>query len=156
MAASHPPGRRPDMKSTLLELADRCEREEASRRLDAEIGVAIRDRPVGKMNDWIDKNFPVWRPHHTEGRIEVVHDDGKGGVHWEVLSYTTSLDAAVTLVPEDWTAWELRSSRAKTRFHAELSRLDNNTELQEYADGRAKTPALALCAAALRALASKP
>jgi hypothetical protein len=72
----------------------------------------------------------------------------------QATQYGHILDAAVTLVPADWTAWELRSWETKTRFSADLSRMtecDANPE--EWAHGRGKTPALALCAASLRARA---
>lgn len=72
----------------------------------------------------------------------------------DLPAYTTSLDAALTLVPEDWTAWELISHAAKTLFSADLSRLTTCGAGEDWAHGLGRTPALALCAAALRARAA--
>lgn len=117
----------------LLELADRCEREEPSDALDRAIAAACKIR---------------WSSD----------EDGQFG-GYNLLPrrvwFTRSLDAAVTLVPEKWTAWELRSHAARTRYSADLSRLTECDASQEdWAHGRASTPALALCAAALRARAA--
>jgi len=65
--------------------------------------------------------------------------------------YTSSLDAAMTLVPEGWTAWELRTRRGKTLFTAHVSR--ESPEGEDEVCGTATIPALALTAACLRALA---
>ena len=70
------------------------------------------------------------------------------------LDYTRGLDAALTLVPEGWTAWELRSRGAKTRFSAEISRLEFKW-IEMVSNGTSVTPALALCIAALRARMGK-
>lgn len=69
--------------------------------------------------------------------------------------YTRSLDWAMALVPEEWTAWELRSRRAKTRFVAELSRESDKSDSssEEFRLGRGRSAPLAICAAALRAIA---
>ena len=68
--------------------------------------------------------------------------------------YLASIDAAMTLVPDGWTAWELRSHQNKARFSCDLSRLSEiDSSSEDWACGRGKTPALALCAAALRAKA---
>lgn len=126
-------------------LADRVEREEPSRELDAAIAqmasIAHRSRRtargVNKGREWLVD---------SHGRVE----------EWRHAppSYTTSLDAAVTLVPEQWTAWELRSHQAKTRFSADLSRLTECDAGEDWAHGRGATPAAALTAAALRARAA--
>lgn len=62
--------------------------------------------------------------------------------------YTASLDAAMTLVPEDNDAihgWDY-PARSIRKIHYDDGEL--------VYEGRAKSPALALCAAALRALAA--
>lgn len=73
-------------------------------------------------------------------------------------AYTASLDAAMGLITERWTAWQLRSRRRKTRFVAALSRLSDDVE-DDYDEQEivthAATPALALTAAALRSLAEE-
>lgn len=58
--------------------------------------------------------------------------------------------AALMLVPDDWTAWELHSHSARTRFSADLLRLGCDGG-EHWARGRASTPALAIAAASLRA-----
>ena len=77
----------PSARQVLLDLADRCEREEPSMELDGAIGYAVDATPKAKR---------VYKRGHYIGnkpvllRIEAV---------W--LPYTSSLDAAVTLEPAD-------------------------------------------------------
>jgi hypothetical protein len=80
----------------------------------------------------------------------------QGGHQQSALRYTGSLDAAMSLVPEEWTAWEMRSHARKTRFSVDLSRLTEcDAGNETWAHGRGVTPAIALTAACLRALAQK-
>lgn len=72
---------------------------------------------------------------------------GRRPLEW-LHCYTSDLNAAMSLVPEGFTAWELRSRLARTRFVAELSRMEGDEEI--YTRAHAATPALALTAAALR------
>ena len=72
----------------------------------------------------------------------------------ERLDPTASINAALTLIPEGWTAWELRSRAALTHFAAELSRLDGRGN-ENHVHGYGATPALTFSAAALRARAAK-
>ncbi len=61
-------------------------------------------------------------------------------------------DAALMLIPDNWTAWEMRSHAARSHFSADLSRLSECDAGQEdWAHGRGRHPALALAEAALRA-----
>jgi hypothetical protein len=78
--------------------------------------------------------------------------DGKGIEHFP--DYTASVDAALTLVPEGWTAWELRSRWGLHGFSADISRLNKETG-EDVERATAKTPALAITAAALRAHAAQ-
>ena len=65
------------------------------------------------------------------------------------LDYTRSIDAAMTLVPEDFD-WRLGRTNSGLTIHAEVGG-------QAEEDMRfGATPALALCAAALRARAATP
>lgn len=109
--------------STLLELADRCEREEPSRELDAAIARFL----AGNFYEWW-KNRPG------------------------PADFTTSLDAAVTLVPNNADWWEIYYERGWVRgpVRAEVKWHRVREETRAFA----ATPALALCAAALRARAS--
>lgn len=80
------------------ELIAKLETAEAgARELDAEIAVAVRstDTASGQLvPDWAYSNFPMWRAR-SDGRVEVVHTDGSGGLNWRPPAYTTSLDAKV-------------------------------------------------------------
>lgn len=112
---------------TLLTIAERCEAAAGpARDLDADIGEAVTgwERPSGG----------VWQttPH-----------------------YTASLGAAMTLVPEGWAVQIVRTANGK-RGGANLY-LFSDPSTQEPSgrqQGSAETPALALCAAALRARAA--
>lgn len=92
--------------------------------------------------------------------FDIQHMLGFGGSCSEPARYTRSLDAAMKLVPEKWTAWGIWSRQRKTRFYAVISRLRDDfedDELDEEEDVRSRrcvTPALALCAAGLRAHAA--
>jgi len=69
--------------------------------------------------------------------------------------YTGSLDAAVTLVPEGCD-WHCQSNPSVSACWASVSPKKLGLELRGWGSGmrRASTPALALCAAALRARAA--
>ena len=99
-------------QAQLLALADRCEREEPSRKLDVSISDAL-----GYAHDG---SLPF---------------------------YTTSLDAAVTLVPEGF-IWRVSGS-SEGRFFASL-----HPAARDAVTGQAKTEPMARCAAALRARAA--
>ena len=127
-----------DHEPTLLALADRCEREEPSRELDSAILVACGHqtlhRLIGKALDW------EYRPNGV-------------GIWHTMPSPTSSLDAAVTLVPKDC-VW---SGGNESGFIAVVSggSMDDDTAFVKTSDGENTTGmALALCAAALRARAS--
>jgi hypothetical protein len=122
--------------AVLLELAERCEQAlSADRELDCRIHCAIEGLSfdaclavVPNLADWI------------------------------ALYYTASLDAAMTLVPEPLPGWrrsrfELAHSSGDPAWFAKLLYLGPPIKMID-AHGIAATPALALCAAALRARAS--
>jgi len=102
----------------LLELAERCEREEPSRELSVEIYYAITPARL---------RSPLWTG-----------------------DFTTSLDAAVTLVPEGW-VWAV-SQDAAAVGPPDSSYIGDELAMPCACEG--KTPALALCAAALKARAA--
>jgi len=107
-------------------LADRCELEGPSRALDADIHEALNTIPG---TSWV-AGSPSWQPY-----------------------YTTSLDAAVTLVPEGWDVslyWGVPYLKPCAQLETEAMRAKHQPP--ESAD--ASTIALALCAAALRARAT--
>ena len=99
-------------------------------------------------------------------QIEELGNDRSGALDWPVfksvfgendprpqLRYTTSLDAAMTLVPAGWVLSMLTSSKAGSSWSAMLWVFDEWKEI-EPPKGNAATPALALTAAALRAIAA--
>src|SRR3569832_1648284 len=118
--------------SGLLELAERCE---AATRPDRELDWDIADA-MGS----------------------------NGSIHKRVAAprYTASLDAAMTLVPEhgavERSGWHTIGT-PWAGFEIWMYREENGTWLHSSSDpiteGNAATPALALCAAALRARASQ-
>jgi hypothetical protein len=127
---------------------------EGSRELDAAIAVAVRSMVTasgGQVPKWADENFPVWRVARA-GVVEVVHDDGHGSLNWHAPHYTTSLDAALALVPGGrarrtnylpaagypYRVWIYKDSAMP--FEDEMS-----------PTAMAKTEALALCIASRRA-----
>ncbi len=114
----------------LMELAERCEKAEGP------------DREL---------DLDIWRL--TEPSAASVEAEGKVPLPW-LFNVTASLDAAMQLIPDEWTAWELRSTAKKTQFSADLSRLTECDAGEDWAHGRGKTPALAMAAASLRARAS--
>jgi len=106
--------------SVLRALADRCEREEPSDKLDAAIARAVL------------------------------------GPNRYVLPYTTSLDAAVTLVPEGWCIDSLGDEGTygdAQRFEITGCSVRLSDGFSESSFGEASSRAAAICAASLRALA---
>jgi hypothetical protein len=119
---------------------------EGSRQLDAlicESGLEIagRDDPCG------------WGPDPS-GRDAVAELEAPS----RVQHYTTSIDAALTLVPQGW-IWQVRVLyRGLPRPTNRAVVANDRTGMVltgEYCEAEASTPALALCIAALRAHAAE-
>lgn len=143
------------IKSNLLALADRCEREEPSKLLDAYIGPAVGAAPKLKT---IYKRGEYRGNKRVVSRLEQI---------W--APYTSSLDAAVTLMPDgQWGVnWDIESVFAKG-FEGNVAIcvyvwLGHPTNVDTfirspgcatYADGMKWLPRL-ICAAALRARAQE-
>lgn len=136
----------PRKADLLLQLAERCEREEPSRQLDLDIA-------CGALGFESDSDF-------STGRYGV---RPAGRIWWsstlsEIKAFTSSLDAAVTLVPAG--AW--RETNGPRRYLGIPTPSPNFWRCQvtlwepTYGDfhGWAVTEALAICAAALRARAA--
>lgn len=129
----------------MTDLASRVEAASgADRELDAEIAAAVRyfPRNVGFVwqND-LEPNVP------EVGRVTCVTSLGTGGPHYAAPAYTASIDAALTLVPPGLMAAICRFSNGKGRAQLHDGRDIGGPGI----DAFAATPALALCAAALRA-----
>jgi hypothetical protein len=121
-----------------LELAERCEKATGPQR-ELDVAIAIECGPAAKRLE----SLMAGSPHNTVAEIAKEADRESPLVC--IPSYTASLDAAVTLVPE----WMIASIEVY---------LDHGEALVRYPyysgkESRAATPALALCAAALRARA---
>ena len=127
------------MTQELLALAERCERASGpDPELDAEIQVRLFKDPAYKFPAPVLNRKPMnWQ--EACGRFR--WNGGGGSNPWP--RYTKSLDAAVTLVPEG-SAFVLWSRSIGGKAVADID--------AEHV-GKATTPALALCAAALRARA---
>ncbi len=128
-------------RDKLLELALRCE---AATGADREIDVEIEARKIDAKTGLADCSFPT-----VEKWVAAALQYG-----WNVPRYTASLDAAMTLVPEGWTVANLSQSDTKG-WWAELRQglLSSYDKVVFGKQLNNATPALALCAASLRALA---
>lgn len=112
----------------LLELAERCEKEEPTFALDVAIALAAGGYdPASATTGHISEGI-VWR----------------GNAGFKPPPYTTSLDAAVTLVPEGW-HWAAGTNRLAHVYGGAIQRSSRAV--------MASVP-LALCAASLRAMAA--
>ncbi len=123
--------------ATLRALADRCEREEPSRELDVEIALRVGWRRNRNLpNIWMEATSSKLFGHPPR--------------------YTTSLDAAATLVPEGWCISSL-SSTCGPHWRCTLFQCGHAHTVsaeQPIWSPRIKSGPLALCAAALRARAT--
>jgi hypothetical protein len=118
--------------SELLKLAKRCEKATGpDRELDAMIAETIGEKH-GRETGWCN----------SENDDYYVIDEC-------AALYTASLDAAMTLVPEGWGQFDVDATAPELGIDWTL----HGPERRE-AKGTAAAPALALCAAALRARAS--
>jgi hypothetical protein len=120
-------------------LIERIEAGPGSRELSDECLLAVGWRKDDKLRDIY---APRWfAPDGTEWR------------HADRPDPSQNLQDAIDwMMPEEWTAWGIQSMFRKTRFSVDLSRLTEcDAGGDDWAHANAPTPALALCAAALRA-----
>lgn len=143
---------------TLLELADACERAKgADKALNREIALAAgwhRYTPseLSRSNPgWIAPEDFAGETVGKDGRKRPILDSLHGTDIWrEPRDFTGSLDAAMTLVPGglhpgvSQNIWHLH-------WHAWMGRQGRDGSPDDVANANAATPALAICAAALRA-----
>ena len=138
---------------TREELIEALEKARApDRRLDAEIAVTLRIPPPDTdVTHWSITGFPRWRAG-SDGRVICIHLSGEDGPHWRSKAYTSSIDAALTLVPEGL-SYEIRCSPYGETSQAVIwngRRSPSESEVARVGiDG--VRPAIALCIAALRA-----
>lgn len=121
----------------LLELAERVE---AASGPDRELDVATHEA--------IGAPFVMeyWTEADTEPTRNLSH----------VPRYTASLDAALTLVPEEWHTGAYHQGPSGKPHHWILRTIADGDQRYTEVDAKASTSALALCAAALRARANHP
>jgi hypothetical protein len=134
------------MNDKLNELADRCEQATApDRELDAAIARAIGFGCVAQDHQAPGDHWTAWKGKQFRSGP------------WEPLKlYTASLDAAMTLVPEGHRLVRLAEEEGVTErpWHIRLVEREGRFGRLGYL-GDANTPALAICAATLRARAAQ-
>lgn len=148
---------------TFAEVAERCEAAAGpSRHIDTQIFILLEpdaQHIVGeKPGNWPRDAIYGPRSTYWEWALDETTEPPRFAA---VPAYTASLDAAMTLVPEGRSFWLNadieRFNEHETAMDGDWSiaglYLEGSKRWQD--DGRfARTPALALCAAALRAVAS--
>ena len=128
-------------RATFLALADRCEQAAGpDRELDSDIALACG---VVKSRDG---DCFYGHKYYSVMVLNYDYDDTEYRAP-ELPSYTASLDAALTLVPEGW-RYDLGKNTLGFAWGGVTMPDHNEVETS------ANTPALALCAAALRAMAA--
>lgn len=113
---------------------------------DVEIQLALYgDKPFGVVGNWPHIRAGTLSGYLNAYRSVINSDDAID--EDSVLRFTASMDAAMTLVPEDnlWRLGHNGAGRDVAMFMAEVFTGD------DYIKTFAETPALALCAAALKA-----
>ena len=122
----------------LLKIAERIEKATgADRALDAEIGAAIRWHPPG-CESWVAE-FPTFTVKANK--------IAAGELRWAAPAFTSSLDAAASLVPEGM-CWSV--TRKESGLHVACV-----WRGPAHCCRATQTAALALTAAALRAMAEE-
>lgn len=149
-------------RTALVALIERVEKAEGpSRELDAAITRCVHpDWRVDRDKFWSEGNHDAWCIRR-DGRLDMPCDEA-------LPRFTASIDAALTLVPEivapstpagRWPATvDIRRHDDGTGWASvqEHDAVCEGAEDELYVEASAATPALALCAAALRARAEPP
>lgn len=129
--------------AVLLALAERCEKEGPSRELDRLIAPFAGWVPHPRLHDgtfwWVE-------PGQPDNDLPRYHTK----VHTQPPNFTSSLDAAVTLVP--WVLLNLSDIGPNGMFYCRLG--ETVAPCREAVSEGARTLVLALCAATLRARAA--
>lgn len=143
----------------LMELASRVEAGEGpDRELDAAIACVI-GRPLGNIEHWLHGDDISYQPTAHGYYVAVIpteNGDTRTSETFKAEAFTASLDAAMTLIPGD-EMWDVSRESAET-YTADLTCfyrgiVDYEPDADKVPFGRAKSPALALTAACLRARA---
>ena len=132
----------------LLELAERCEKATGPDR-DLDLAICLATRIIlPKLDPAMVMNIEA-DPHDSE---YVLYDYENEGCTDSVPDFTSSIDAAMILVPEGSAGIELVTLHDRPAAYVQADGL----EWDDCNCIAAATPALALCAAALRARATHP
>ena len=131
---------------------------EPSRWIDAKIDAvfrigALKMQGDGQGYEWAWSNFPQWAAHkQARGMCGVQHDNGDLGLIWDSMQFTASLDAALVLFNASMPGWTIAriSQDDRKEWHVEL-RKGFLTSYSTVQLSGAKTPAIALCIAILKA-----
>jgi hypothetical protein len=159
--------------SELLRLAELCEKATgADRELDAEIFRAVYGAEVWSYNDNCHIDYQISRGYFTKPReehpdFEASFDDivtwnyrigdGPDAKHGDLPALTASIDAAMTLVPEGhgfYLRRNISSDGDVIYCNAQVwpfSDPSDDEAPRSWSNSDEKHPALALCAASLRA-----
>lgn len=125
----------------LMGLAERCEKAEPSYELEADIHRAVTGQCPHSNCETAAGD--------ADGLMEVCRDCGEEEPYHNVKRYSTSLDAAMTLVPEKYRSRVTALEDGRGAAWVWMPGYDPSPWA-----GFIATPALALCAASLRALSS--
>ena len=142
-------------KNAILKLCAELEAaDKGSRELDARIALAIKWCPP--QHDWFTKNFNKHEASKS-GRIYAIHEPphmntGRRGPHIASPKVSTDLNAAYGLIPSGFKPYQIT-------YHP-VSASDNWLYYFDFTQraklsALAKTHALAVCAASLRAVAAE-
>lgn len=133
------------MTQQLLELAERCEAATGpDREIDAQIIVTLEHPEYRYPDEVLNRKPSSW--DEAAGRFR--HDGFGGSIPWP--AYTASIDAALTLVPSGH-LWQVNQWETGADAHMAPTRPIYSPQPK----AKAATPALAICAAALRARAAQ-
>lgn len=125
-----------------MTLIDRLEAAETgSRQLDCDIQLLVGPNLVSRNGGVWGDLYPHRREEWSSYNIDAVADN------WKIPAYTTSVDAALTLIPENG-FWSITAAGDGKGFDAFVRSVPNNQPMNWT---RAKTAPLALVIAALRA-----
>lgn len=150
----------------LLKLAERCEKASGPDR-DIDALIWSRVHPDGIAG--VEKHGSAEKAVGIKYGCSGFNDPGREPI-WSLRTYrgpayTASLDAGMTLVPEEWRLGQLEENWRSRRWHCHLTERPSPALVKFFDEGKtigydskeaeAATSALALCAAALRARAGQ-
>jgi len=130
------------MNNDMISLAERCEAATGGdRELFKDVWREVFPRPA---RTWVTDNASEWTPEYTDW--QELQDR-----FYELLDAEAWLDAAMTLVPDGW-VWSMNTFAEPNRS-ASAYLMNASDEIIRTIKQYIATPALALCAASLRARA---